>query len=85
MEKKFSKEVMQQLEARKLALQSMQVLAQMAQREYQIYVNEQIAALGLDAKKQYSVENDGTILEIKREKILDDSKESGELKTEGTQ
>ena len=83
---KLSREVLQQVLVRKAALQSANVLFQMAQREYGLYVNEQLQLLGLDVMTttQYSVDDQtGAVLQVKAEPVLkkeekDDSKASGE-------
>ena len=82
---KLNEESLVQLRARQAALGSVKVLAQMAQREFNLFVQEQLIRLGLDKSKQYNVdEKTGVISEIKSEPVkVNDSEESGEPTSEG--
>lgn len=72
---KVSQEVLVQLNARKVALNSANVLFQMAQREFQLYQQEQIGKLGLDVKKVYRIdEKTGIVNEIKEEPVVNGTK-----------
>jgi DNA repair protein RadC len=70
MELKVGEEVLKQLHIRKAAIESLDILKQMAQNEFQNYVLEQFKQLGLDEKNQYSIhETTGVISVIKLETL----------------
>ncbi len=77
-EMKVSEGVLEQMRARRLALNSAQILFQMAEREMRLYSKEKLVELGLDASKQYNVdEKSGVVSEIKVEPVKEsESKES---------
>lgn len=84
-ELKLKEDILKQLNVRKTAIMSANVLAQMAKREMNFFVLDQLKELGLDTAKQYNVDDKtGIISEVKEEPIQveNDSKESGESKAE---
>jgi hypothetical protein len=77
---KVTEEVLNQLKSRTTALQSASVLFQMAQREYTLFIAEQLDLLNLDKSKQYNVDSQtGEINELKTEPV---KKEIPEIKVE---
>lgn len=67
---KLNEEDLNQLNSRVIALNSVQVLHQMAQREMQIFNQELIRKYKLDEKKRYKLDfKTGEILEVKEEPI----------------
>lgn len=69
-EVKVSESVLIQLIARQQALTGANVLIQMAKREYDLYVNEQLTELGLDLSKKFNIDHKtGTVSELKVEPV----------------
>ena len=68
---KVSKEVLEQLKHRQIALNSANVLFQMAKRESELYMLEQLKQLGLDPQnKRYDIEEQtGEVREVKAEPV----------------
>ena len=85
---KLSDEVLVQIRARRAALSGLDVLKQMAQRELNIYLMDQLEAIlgdGFDSGSRYNVDdNTGVISKIKEEVIkkTDASEKSGEHASE---
>jgi len=66
---KLSEKELEQINGRKSALKSLSVIAQMAQREYELYIKELIVKKGLDPKRTYKILDDGRLMEIKEEEV----------------
>jgi len=67
---KIEEKVLAQLKGRHAALNSANMLFQMAQRELQIYTQEQMDKLGLDKDKKYEISlQTGEINEVKVEPV----------------
>jgi|ETNvirnome_2_300_1030623.scaffolds.fasta_scaffold00052_3 hypothetical protein len=65
---KVNEEVLKQLQARRNALASVQTLVQMANREYNLYLQHQVKEAGTDMSKKWVVdEKTGEITEQKEE------------------
>ena len=69
-EVRVSNEILQQMKARQVALSGMNVLCQMAQREYNLYLMEQLKELGLESEKRYNINNEtGIVSEVREEPV----------------
>lgn len=67
---KVEENVLIQLSARQQALTSASLLVQMAKREFDLYVNEQLTSLGLDLTKKYNIDHKtGVVSELKVEPV----------------
>jgi len=78
-EMKVSEDVLKQLNVRKVALNSSQILVQMANRELNLFMIDQIKELGLDGSKAYNIdEKSGVISEVKSEPVKKEENESKE-------
>lgn len=83
-EVKLSEEVVKQIGARENALRGANILFQMAKRENDLYVQEQLKALGLDLEKKYNIGPDGVVSEVKIEPVKKEGeeKEGSDVKIE---
>lgn len=67
---KFEKEVSNQINLRRNAILILEVQRKMLNREYQLYVQEELQKLGLDPKEKYDIDtNTGIIKRIITEDI----------------
>ena len=68
---KLNEETLKQLQARAMALQSANTLVQMANREYQFFLAEQLSNLGLDSKDKFNVDfKTGVVSQVKHEPLV---------------
>jgi len=75
----MSEEVLNQIKARTTALRGANVLFQMAEREYNMYIEAQLKGLGLDPKKKYNIDDKGVVSKLKAEPVKVDD---GDVKIE---
>ena len=75
-EVKISESALMQLSARQQALAGANVLVQMAKREFDLYVNEQLKELGLDLTSKYNIDHKtGVVSELKVEPLTKEVKD----------